>query len=242
MVINIFIGPLIVLILFTSCRFLQHIATVNENYAKRVDNPTSIEFLAKDLSVKPPPSISAKKKDYLEQPQKDSFDPDLHLKLHDIYRVHDKLCDLIEEVNDCFSIQMVVCITAIFILLIFGLFFETKVVFWAWGGAIKLVLISTSYMLWGIISTGFVYLVLFMCTHARDSANKSALIIHKILQMKPAFMLNDEVYYNKMKSFTLQVLHRKNILHFNGLGLFRLDYTFIFSVRRMIMSVLTPKY
>lgn len=234
--------PYSVFILFTSCRFLQHIATVNENYAKRVDNPTSIEFLAKDLSVKPPPSISAKKKDYLEQPQKDSFDPDLHLKLHDIYRVHDKLCDLIEEVNDCFSIQMVVCITAIFILLIFGLFFETKVVFWAWGGAIKLVLISTSYMLWGIISTGFVYLVLFMCTHARDSANKSALIIHKILQMKPAFMLNDEVYYNKMKSFTLQVLHRKNILHFNGLGLFRLDYTFIFSVRRMIMSVLTPKY
>lgn len=224
------------MILFTSCRFLQHIATVNENYTKRVDNPTSIEFLAKDLSVKRPTSINAKKRDYLEQPQKNSFDPDLHLKLHDFYRVHDKLCDLIEQVNDCFSLQMVVCITAIFILLIFGLFFETKVVFWAWGGAIKLVLISTSYMLWGILSTAFVYLVLYMCTHARDSANKSALIIHKILQMKPAFILNDEVYYNKMKSFTLQILHRKNILHFNGLGLFRLDYTFIFSVGMTIMD------
>lgn len=43
-------------------------------------------------------------------------------------------------------------------------------------------------------------------------------------------MLNDEIFYSKMKSFTLQVLHRKNLFHFNGLGLFRLDYTFIFSV------------
>lgn len=43
-------------------------------------------------------------------------------------------------------------------------------------------------------------------------------------------MLNDEIYYNKMKSFTLQILHRKNTFNFNGLGLFQLDYTFIFSV------------
>jgi hypothetical protein len=96
-------------------------------------------------------------------------------------------------------------------------------------------------------------------------------------------MLNDETYYSKMKSFTLQVLNRKKvsivfqpervklfnltchsifidislarslwehemkfinhaaigrkikriylqIFHFNGLGLFKLDYTFIFSV------------
>ena len=60
---------------------------------------------------------------------------------------------------------------------------------------------------------------------------ESALIIHKILQNKPAFMLNDEIYYSKMKSFTLQILHRKNVFYFHGLGLFILDYTFIFSVR-----------
>lgn len=204
---------------------------MNENYTKLADQ--SMDFLTKDLSLNPPTTASAKnpKKAFLPQQAKnESFDPDLHLKLHDIFRVHDKLCDLIEEVNECFSFQMVVCITGIFILMIFGLFFEAKVVFWAWGGAIKLVLISTSYMIWGFISAGVTYLVLFLCTNARDSANQSALIIHKILQMKPAFMLNDEAYYNKMKSFTLQILHRKNILHFNGLGLFRLDYTFIFSV------------
>lgn len=65
---------------------------------------------------------------------------------------------------------------------------------------------------------------------AREAAYESALIVHKILQNKPVFMLNDEIYYNKMKSFTLQILHRKNTFNFNGLGLFQLDYTFIFSV------------
>lgn len=64
----------------------------------------------------------------------------------------------------------------------------------------------------------------------RDEAYDSALIVHKILQNKPVFMLNDEIFYNKMKSFTLQILHRKNTFNFNGLGLFQLDYTFIFSV------------
>lgn len=157
------------------------------------------------------------------------FNPDLHTKLHDIFRLHDKLCDLAEEINDCFSFQIVCCVTTVFVLLLFGFFFETKVIFWAWGGATKLMLISSSYLLWGIISTLVIYLLLFLCTYTRDAANKSALTIHKILQMKPAFMLNDEIYYNKMKSFTLQVLHRKNIMHFNGLGLFRLDFTFIFS-------------
>lgn len=178
---------------------------MNENYTKVTDSKEKKEFL--NLH----------------------FDPDLHTKLHDIFRAHDKLCDMAEAVNDLYSSQTVVCITCIFILLLFGFFFETKVLFYAWGGATRLVFISTSYLLWGIISTLNVYLMLYLCTNTRDEANKSALIIHKVLQMKPAFMLNDEVYYNKMKSFTLQILHRKNILHFNGLGLFRLDYTFIFS-------------
>lgn len=158
------------------------------------------------------------------------FSPDMHVKLHEIFRLHDRICDLLEVINNSYSFQMVSAITSIFVFLIFGLFFQTKVVFWAWGVAPKVVLISSSYLSWGMISACCVYLLLFMCTLTRDTATESALIIHKILQMKPAFMLNDEIYYSKMKSFTLQVLHRKNILHFNGMGLFRLDYTFIFSV------------
>lgn len=204
---------------------MQHIATVNESYTKQHEEHFT-QFLAQELpsAAKVSPE-QQQKREFLGQ----HFSPDLHVKLHEIFRVHDALCDLVEEVNDGYSFQMVTGITAIFIFLIFGLFFETKVVFWAWGGAVKLVLMSTSYLLWGIISTAMIYLVLFVCTRTRDTANRSALIIHKMLQMKPAFMLNDEVYYSKMKSFTLQVLHRKRLLHFNGLGLFRLDYTFIFS-------------
>ena len=158
--------------------------------------------------------------------------PDLHKKMHEIFRIHDCICDLLEDVNDSFAFQVVCMVTSIFVFLIFGLFFETKVIFWAWGVAPRVVLFSTSYLSWGIISSLSCYMLLYWCTTTRDAAYRSALIIHKILQTKPAFMLNDEAYYNKMKSFTLQVLHRKNILHFNGLGLFRLDYTFIFSVRR----------
>lgn len=164
-----------------------------------------------------------------DKPPVEVFDPDLHIHLHHIFRLHDSLCDLVEQINDAFSLQMVVCIASIFIVLIFSLFFEIKVVFWAWGGQVKLVLISTSYLLWGIIAASVIYFVLYMCSNTITSMKRSALIVHKLLQMKPAFMLNDETYYNKMKSFTLQVLHRKNILHFNGLGLFRMDYTFIFS-------------
>lgn len=215
---------------FSIFRFLLHIAAVNENHTKGTDAP-EVEVLVSAKSTNKTDKAETPKKEFLKEPSSYGFDQNLHLKLHEIFRVHDRLCDLAEELNECYSLQLVCCITSVFILLIFGFFFETKVVFWAWGGATKLMLISTSYLLWGVIASIVIYIVLFLCTAVRDSANRSALIIHKILQMKPAFMLNDETYYNKMKSFTLQILHRKNILHFNGLGLFRLDYTFIFSVR-----------
>lgn len=85
---------------------------------------------------------------------------------------------------------------------------------------------------------------LTISSNTREESCESALIIHKILQNKPAFMLNDEIYYSKMKSFTLQILQRKNIFHFHGLGLFRLDYTFIFSVCffENHLSLLTSTY
>lgn len=62
-------------------------------------------------------------------------------------------------------------------------------------------------------------------------------------------MINDEAFHSKMKSFTLQILHRKKVFYFHGLGkfftastqiivfflgLFKLDYTFIFSVSHFI--------
>lgn len=155
----------------------------------------------------------------------------LHYKMNELFTIHDKLCDLSEFVNKIFGVQIVVYVTTAFAITLFGFFFETKVIFWELGGSFsKLVLVASSYVLWGILASMITYGMLSACTAAREEANESALIVHKILQNKPAFMLNDEIYYNKMKSFTLQVLHRKNTFQFHGLGLFSLDYTFIFSV------------
>lgn len=106
-------------------------------------------------------------------------------------------------------------------------------IFWLWGQNTRLILVATSYLLWGILLAMVIYKILSICTRTREEAYESALIVHKILQNKPVFMLNDEIFYNKMKSFTLQILHRKKTFNFNGLGLFQLDYTFIFSVRTM---------
>lgn len=91
-------------------------------------------------------------------------------------------------------------------------------------------LIAVSYLLQSILMLVIIYVLLGICTYARDEANRAAMIVQKVLQKKPIFVLNDASYYNKLKSFTLKVLHRKIAFNFNGLGLFKLDFTFIFSV------------
>ena len=48
-------------------------------------------------------------------------------------------------------------------------------------------------------------------SNTREESCEGALIIHKIMQNKPQFMLNDDAFYNKMKSFTLQILNRKKV-------------------------------
>lgn len=63
------------------------------------------------------------------------------------------------------------------------------------------------------------------------------MIVHEIMQKKPAFMLSNDLFYNKMKSFTLQFLHWEGYFQFNGIGLFALDYTFIFSVSQLQLQL-----
>lgn len=107
---------------------------------------------------------------------------------------------------------------------------DAKVLFWAWSQQTQMLYFASSYLCWGIMNACLIYALLSICNTTRNEACESALIVHKILQQKPAFMGSDDMYYNKIKSFTLQILHRKNTFHFSGLGLFSLDYTFIFSV------------
>jgi hypothetical protein len=153
---------------------------------------------------------------------------------------------------------MVIFITGGFVTALFGVFFETKVItdaafqpsnahaslflslqviFMSPAINYQLLLISSSYVLWGVLMSAVIYVVLRVCrfgfcafnwktfrqafsrslplfasgSNTRDESCESALIIHKILQNKPAFMLNDETFYGKMKAFTLQILHRKKV-------------------------------
>lgn len=97
-----------------------------------------------------------------------------------------------------------------------------------------MLLYASSYLYWGVIHACLIYALLNMCTRTRNEARESAFIVHKLIQAKPIFLRDDrdvdERYYKKIKSFTLQLLHQKKQFHFHGLGLFELDYTFIFSV------------
>ena len=153
----------------------------------------------------------------------------LHFRMNDIFLIHDELCEISELVNSAFAVQIVVLVTGTFAITLYGFFFDTKVIAWNPSLSNPLIKLATSYVLWGVATCSGIYLILNICTSTKEESFESAMIIHKILQNKPAFMIADDTYYNKMKSFTLQILHRKNVFHFNGLGLFFLDYTFIFS-------------
>lgn len=144
--------------------------------------------------------------------------------------MHDELLDMAENVNQCYSTIPIAFTTSAFIYALFGLFFETKVLFWNGERNINLILIASSYVFWSAQGLLVIYILLNVCENTRGAAYETPLIVHKIVQKKPIFMLNDDNYYKKMKSFTIQVLHRKKTFNFTGLGLFNFDYTFIFSV------------
>lgn len=93
---------------------------------------------------------------------------------------------------------------------------------------------ASSYLYWSVVYACLIYALLNMCTRTRNEARESAFIVHKLMLAKPRFLHDDQdvddIYYNKFKSFTLQLLHQKKQFHFHGIGLFEFDYTFIFSV------------
>uniref|UniRef100_A0A182VHF4 Uncharacterized protein n=1 Tax=Anopheles merus TaxID=30066 RepID=A0A182VHF4_ANOME len=58
---------------------------------------------------------------------------------------------------------------------------------------------------------------------------KSASLLHKLLQYKSNYFIDDQALFERSKAIALQLLHRKRFSLFDGSGLFRLDFTFIFS-------------
>lgn len=158
--------------------------------------------------------------------------------MKDLFCIHEKIMSLSVLTNNEFAPQVVPFMTLCFCVTLYGIFIETKVIFVAGGINSFLDYIADTYVVWSLITIFVAYLVLRLCCNTYKDMKKTALIIHEIMQKKPPFMLGSDLYYNKMKSFTLQYLHWEGYFHFNGCGLFALDFTFIFSVR-LLFEVLT---
>ncbi|XP_068151709.1 gustatory and pheromone receptor 33a [Drosophila tropicalis] len=149
--------------------------------------------------------------------------------LPDLFKLHDKILSLSVLTNGEFGPQCVPYMAACFVISIFGIFLETKVNFIVSGKSRLLDYVTYLYVIWSFTSMVVAYIVLRLCCNANNHSKQSAMIVHEIMQKKPAFMLSNDLFYNKMKSFTLQFLHWEGYFQFNGIGLFALDYTFIFS-------------
>lgn len=150
--------------------------------------------------------------------------------LPELFKLHDKILSLSVLTNAQYGPQCVPYMAVCFVIAIFGIFLETKVFFVVGGKSRLLDYVIFLFLVWSIITIFVAYMVLRLCCNANNYSKQSAMIVHEIMQKKPAFMLGNDIYYNKMKSFTLQFLHWEGYFQFNGIGLFTLDYTFIFSV------------
>ncbi|EDV32144.1 uncharacterized protein Dana_GF14188 [Drosophila ananassae] len=149
--------------------------------------------------------------------------------LPDLFMLHDKILSLSVITNGEFGPQCVPYMAACFVVSIFGIFLETKVNFIVGGKSRLLDYVTYLFVIWSFTTMVVAYIVLRLCCNANNHSKQSAMIVHEIMQKKPAFMLSNDLFYNKMKSFTLQFLHWEGYFQFNGIGLFALDYTFIFS-------------
>lgn len=147
-----------------------------------------------------------------------------------LFELHDHMMDVSEGTNECYSTNTIVYATVSFIYAMFGIFFETKELFYNFKNEENLSMMATSYILWAIIYSAIILTLLNVCEVTREYAYATTMTVHKILQKKPSFLQQSDIYYNKMKSFSLHILHRKKTFNFSGQGLFIFDYTFIFSV------------
>ncbi|XP_061401369.1 gustatory and pheromone receptor 33a-like [Musca vetustissima] len=155
--------------------------------------------------------------------------PSSESNLPDLFKLHDKILSLSVITNAEYGPQSVPYMAVCFVITIFGIFLLTKVFFVVGGKSRLLDYVIILFIVWSLTTMVVAYLVLRLCCNANGFSKQSAMIVHEIMQKKPAFMLGNDLYYNKMKSFTLQFLHWEGYFQFNGIGLFTLDYTFIFS-------------
>lgn len=153
-----------------------------------------------------------------------------------LFELHDRMMNIAEHINQCYSAITVVYVTVSFVYAMFSIFLQTKELFYNVNGDGNQSLIATTHILWTLSYTAIDILLLQMCEGTRETAYETPMLVHQIIQKRPAFLLESNIFYNQLKSFSLKMLHRKKTFNFSGQGLFRFDYTFVFSVSGTKMS------
>lgn len=128
--------------------------------------------------------------------------------IRSLFALHERLMNISEMANQFYSINSIPYVTVSFIYTLFGIVFEAKAL--SHDPKIEAIIImATSYILWAIQYIAVILILLHTCELTRETAFDTAMIVHKILQKKPQFVLHSDVYYNKMKSFSLHLLHQR---------------------------------
>lgn len=151
--------------------------------------------------------------------------------LRTIFLLHGEVVDITEKVNEFFAPVIVAYVSVTYVNLLFGFFFMARVLFWSWGKNIELLLLSFDSILWSLNACFAIYLLLYVCENVRSEIYASSRFVHQLIQQKPTFLAQNDRYYHQMKAFIIQSLHQRKVFSFSVLGLFSLDFAFIFSVR-----------
>lgn len=157
-----------------------------------------------------------------------------------LFEMHEVLMNVSEEANQFYSTNTIPYVTVSFCYALFGIVFETKALSHSPNNT-TIIVMATSYILWAIQYIAIIIILLHTCELTRESAFDTSTIVHKILQKKPTFLLHSDIYFNRMKSFSLHLLHHKQTFNFSGQGLFVFDYTFVFSVSVRLKIAHTKK-
>uniref|UniRef100_A0A182NLW0 Gustatory receptor n=1 Tax=Anopheles dirus TaxID=7168 RepID=A0A182NLW0_9DIPT len=153
-----------------------------------------------------------------------------------MFVIHENVAKLAEFINGAFSLQIIAIVTVTFVNTLFGFFIGTKLLFWNYQ-MIDLILRAGRYACECIPACLLIYYMLIVCAATHNELYKSASLLHKLLQYKSNYFIDDQALFERSKAIALQLLHRKRFSLFDGSGLFKLDFTFIFSV--MIFSAAT---
>ncbi|XP_049296250.1 putative gustatory receptor 28a isoform X2 [Anopheles funestus] len=146
-----------------------------------------------------------------------------------MFVIHENVAKLAEFINRAYSLQIIAIVTVTFVNTLFGFFIETKLLFWNYE-MLDLILRACRYAFECIPACLLIYNMLVVCAATHNELFKSASLLHKLLQYKANYFIDDQALFERSKAIALQLLHRKRFALFDGSGLFKLDFTFIFSV------------